>query len=99
MDSPLLLVPKKWHKKNVHRLQKVESKNNFRICPPLLIEDCLNVMSGHKYFTSLDLDSGYHQIPLATDSCRYTAFTTPLDKFEYTYFPFELRNAPAHSKI
>ena len=32
-----------------------------------------------KYYATLDLTSGYHQIPLAEESRKYTAFTSAFD--------------------
>ncbi len=96
-NSPLLPVPKKdGTKRMCIDFRKLNERSIVESYPPPLIEDCLNILGDQEYFTTLDLDSGYHQIPLATESCKFTAFTTPLGKFEYTHLPFGLRKAPAH---
>ncbi|GKT31389.1 hypothetical protein ADUPG1_005861, partial [Aduncisulcus paluster] len=59
-----------------------------------LIHDLFRVMEGMKYFTVLDLTSGYHQIPMAEDSIKYTSFVTEFGQYEYTRLPFGLKNAP-----
>lgn len=60
------------------------------------IEDILDALSGNKYFTILDMKSGYHQIEVHEDHKDRTAFTVgPLGFFEYNRMPFGLVNAPA----
>lgn len=54
----------------------------------------LERMAGNSVFATLDLRSGFHQIPLAPEARALTAFATPDGLFEYTRVPFGLRNAP-----
>ncbi len=51
---------------------------------------------GHakKIFNSLDLRSGYWQMPLAPESREVTAFSTPNGHFEWLRMPFGLKSAP-----
>ena len=51
---------------------------------------------GATYFTTLDLQAGYHHIPLDTPSIPKTAFNSPFGKFEYVKVPFGLAQAPAY---
>lgn len=46
-----------------------------------------------KYFTTLDLKSGYHQITLAERDREKTAFAVNGGKYEFRRLPFGLRNA------
>ncbi len=46
-----------------------------------------------KYFTSLDVQSSFHQIEMEEGSVDYTAFVTPHGKFRYTRMPQGLKNA------
>ena len=48
-----------------------------------------------KWFTSLDLMKGYHQVQMAEDSKCKTAFTCHLGLFHYRRMLFGLTNAPA----
>ena len=57
------------------------------------IEDILSQLGNAKFFSALDLFSGFHQIPM--NSKKYTAFSTPQGHFHYSRMPFGLKNAPA----
>ena len=41
------------------------------------IEDNFDALRGSKYFSTLDLASGYHQVPVAERDQEKTAFVTP----------------------
>ena len=57
------------------------------------IEQILSSFSGKKYFTSMDLRSGYYQIPLAERSKPITAFAVPRGFYQFRVLPFGLTNA------
>lgn len=59
------------------------------------IEDCLDTLHGNKYFSTLDMASGYYQIDLAPEDRKKTAFITRYGLFEHTRMGFGLCNAPA----
>jgi hypothetical protein len=59
------------------------------------IDDHLDKLKGCRYFTGLDLASGYQQVPMAKDSISKTAFVTPDGHYEYLRMPFGLVYAPA----
>ena len=49
-----------------------------------------------KYFSTLDLQAGYHHIPLNESSIMKTTFTSPFGKYEYIKVPFGLTQGPAY---
>ncbi len=49
---------------------------------------------GNTIFSSLDLLSGYWQVPLAAESREIPAFSTPSGHFEWLRMPFGLKTAP-----
>ena len=59
------------------------------------IEDLLDTLAGSRFFTTLDLASGYHQVEVIERDQEKTAFVTPHGLFEYKVMPFGLCNAPA----
>ncbi|KAI5742445.1 hypothetical protein M8J77_007259 [Diaphorina citri] len=61
--------------------------------PLPLIQDQIARLSGAKFYISLDMASGYHQIPVHADSVEKTSFITYHGTWEYLAVPFGLRNA------
>ncbi|KAL7852922.1 hypothetical protein SRHO_G00187070 [Serrasalmus rhombeus] len=59
------------------------------------IEESLDALVGAKWFSTLDLASGYNQVPVAEKDKFKTAFCTPFGLFEFNRMPFGLCNAPA----
>lgn len=59
------------------------------------IEDSFDLLSGAKYFSTLDLGSGYHQIAMAPEDQEKTAFSCAHGSWEFLRMPMGLRSAPA----
>lgn len=59
------------------------------------IDESLDALHGAKYFTTLDLASGFHQIAMHEDDRHKPAFSTPFGLYEYTRMPMGLCNSPA----
>lgn len=95
--SPVVLVPKKDGTLrfcvDYLRLNSVTTKYVY---PLARIDDILDTLGGMKYFSSLDLASGYWQVtldPACSPTCK-TAFTTHRGLYEFVCMPFGLCNAP-----
>lgn len=99
-NSPLIVVPKK----------SPDGQRQWRMCvdfralnkklipdkfPLPRIDEILDGLGRAKYFSVMDLKSGYHQIPLESESRKYTAFTTDSGFFQWKVLPFGLNIAPA----
>jgi hypothetical protein len=95
-SSPVILVPKPNNTKRMcidfRQLNKKTVQQNFPI-PRIL--DILDRMNGSRYFSALDLKSGYWQVEMDPGSITKTAFSTQDGHFEFLRLPFGLKNAPA----
>lgn len=94
--SPILLVKKKTGDYRLCIDFRALNKKTIKEHYPLpRIDDQLDNLSGYKYYTALDLASGYYQIPMSDASKHLTAFVTPDGHFEFNRMPFGLLNAPS----
>ena len=73
-------------------VNKITKRENF---PTPNIDEQINSFSGTKFFNSIDLMSGYYQIPVEENSRQYTAFVAPTGHYQFRRMPFGLTNAPA----
>lgn len=94
--SPIILVQKKTGDQRLCIDYRALNAKTVKEHYPLpLVEDQIDCLRGHKYYITLDLASGYYQIPIATSSQDKTAFVTPDGQYQFTRMPFGLANAPS----
>jgi hypothetical protein len=74
------------------RLNAITIKNSYGLPR---IEELLDSIQGAKWFSTLDLNSGYHQLRVHPADTHKTAFRTRYGLFEFCVVPFGLTGAPA----
>ena len=94
--SPVVLVTKKDGTSrfcvDYRRLNALTRKDAF---PLPRIQDVLGTLGGAQWYCTMDLASGYWQIPMDKDDQEKTAFVTRQGLFQFRVMPFGLCNAPA----
>ena len=60
------------------------------------ISECLDVLENAKFFSTLDMISGYYQVDIEEEDRPKTAFITKYGLFEHRRMQFGLCNAPAN---
>jgi hypothetical protein len=97
LTSAVFLVPKKGKSfclvVDYRKLNQQMIPENFSMQN---ITDLLQALdSNHPtIFTTLDMQSGYHQIPIKPSAREYTNFITPDNVYQFQRDPFSLTNCP-----
>lgn len=100
-NAPLIVVPKK---------PDAQGKPQYRVCvdfrrlnqitvgdafPIPRIDEILDQLGRSRYYSTLDLASGYHQVPIREEDRQKTAFSTDKGHYEFIQMPFGLSGAPS----
>lgn len=100
-NSPVWIVAKKLDASDEKKFRlvidyrKVNDKTLSDKYPMPEITNTIDQLGGNKYFTTLVLASGFHQIKLKNRDIEKTAFSVYYGKYEFLRMPFGLKNAPA----
>ena len=90
--SPIVIVPKKDGSTQLCiDYRKVNESTCKDAYPIPRVDDTLDTLAGAKWFSTLDLKSGYWQVEVHKDDREKTAFCL----FQFNVMPFGLCNAPA----
>ena len=73
-------------------LNRVTVKDSY---PLPRTDDSIDALGGKVWFTALDLQHGYWQVPLREEDWEKTAFATHMGLYEFTRTPMGVANAPA----
>lgn len=93
--SPLVLVWKKNGDLRICTDFRWLNKRTLKDAHPLPHQaDCLAALGGNSFFSTMDLTSGFYNLPLHEDDRKYSAFTTPMGLYEYNRLPQGLCNSP-----
>lgn len=74
------------------RLNSVTHKDSYHLPR---IDDSLDALRGSKWFSTLDLQSGFWQVQMNNSDAEKTAFVTNGGLYQFRVMPFGLCNAPA----
>ncbi|XP_055375394.1 uncharacterized protein LOC129608095 [Condylostylus longicornis] len=100
-NSPIWVVAKKPDSSGVKKYRMVidfKRLNAVTVPDTYPIPDITSTLASlgqAKFFTTLDLTSGFHQIMMHKKDIPKTAFSTMNGKYEFLRLPFGLRNAPS----
>ncbi|UYV73063.1 K02A2.6-like [Cordylochernes scorpioides] len=87
-NSPVHLVKKPdGSLRFVLDLRQVNDKLRNQDYPMIRIDTAMAAVGGAKYFSTLDLASGYYQLKLDSNVTKCFAFQTPFGKFEMSRLP------------
>ena len=95
-SSPIIFVNKKDGSKRFAVDFRWLNDVTMKCAYPLpLQQELLDRLAGNRYYTALDLKSGFWQVPLHVDDRMKTAFPTHRGLFHFKVMPFGLCNAQA----
>ena len=100
-SAPAILVPKK----SADGIPKYRFCVDFRALNSVtkfdtysipVFQDATVSLHGSRYFTTLDCQCGFWQVPIKEEHRERTEFTVPSGQYEFTRLPFGLSNSPSN---
>ncbi|CAF2999137.1 unnamed protein product [Rotaria sp. Silwood2] len=94
-SAPVLLIKKRDGSYrfivDYRKLNSITIQDNY---PLPNLEQAIQMVGGHQYYTKLDLRSGYFQIPIREENKHKTAFITVHGLYEFNVLAQGLKNSP-----
>ena len=88
-SAPIVVVPKGDGGKSLCMdFRALNAITRTYVWPMPRVRDIFAKLGKAKFFTTLNLRSGYHHIALDDDAIRKTAFVAPMGKYKYLNVPF-----------
>jgi hypothetical protein len=92
--SPIVLVSKKnGDFRMCVDFRKINAITKIDAYPIPNVNEIFDDLNGAQFFSSIDLKSGFHQIPMAESDKEKTSFVVPGAQYEYNTMPFGLVNS------
>ncbi len=63
------------------------------------VEQTIAQIGQSKYYSKMDANSSYYQVPLSKESQILTTFCTPIGRFAFKRLPFGISSAPEHFQL
>lgn len=94
-SAPILYVPKSDGKFRLCvDFRKINLVSQPDLYPLPRLEDILMSLKGARFFSSIDLSKGFHQLELDERTKHKTSFVTMFGQYEYNVLPMGLKSAP-----
>ncbi|UYV83527.1 K02A2.6-like, partial [Cordylochernes scorpioides] len=77
-------------------LSRLNEHVQREVHPMPVVEHMLGQLGEARFFSKLDANSGFHQIPLSPDCQHLTTFITPFGRYKYCRMPFRISLAPEY---
>ena len=95
-NSPLVVVPKK--NGDLRLCVDFRKLNSITVRPQYPMPNThamFDSLQGNRYFSTLDLSSGYHHVAMDEEDAKKTGFSSRSGHYHYVRMPFGLSGAPA----
>ncbi|UYV69297.1 K02A2.6-like [Cordylochernes scorpioides] len=77
-------------------LSRLNEHVQREVHPMPVVEHMLGQLGEARFFSKLDANSGFNQIPLSPDCQHLTTFITPFGRYKYCRMPFGISLAPKY---
>ncbi|UYV65862.1 K02A2.6-like [Cordylochernes scorpioides] len=77
-------------------LSRLNEHVQHEVHPMPVVEHMLGQLGEARFFSKLEANSGFHQIPLSPDCQHLTTFITPFGRYKFCRMPFRISLAPEY---